>query len=161
MIAHVVSLRSDDRFIKHGAVIVSNLSKHIIGTGYNCTMRGANTNIIDLNDRDSRRPFMIHAEENAILNCTKNPAELSDGATIYITGTPCNNCLQRIINFGINTVIFTKRQGSIKEEDEREKKDRLKIIRMVAHKNLYIREYPEGSQWLSKIAHDFSSCINC
>lgn len=44
---------------------------------------------------------MIHAEENSILNSTQNPSERGDGCKIYITGQPCNHCLQRIINFGI------------------------------------------------------------
>lgn len=128
LLAFNVSLRSDDQFIKHGAVIVDNLSKHIIGTGYNGTIRGFSDTEL-LFKRDERRPYMIHAEENAILNCWKNPLELKDRASLYVTGLPCVNCLQRIINFGIKRIVMAKRQGSITENKESQDM-RNKILQM-------------------------------
>src|ERR1035437_3525548 len=118
MIAFVVATRSDDIFIKHGSVIINNMTNHIIATGYNGTFRGCDTSKIDIKNRDERRPWMIHSEENAIMNCTKNPLELPQGASIYVTGLPCVNCLQRVINFGIKTVYMAQRNGSITENDE-------------------------------------------
>jgi deoxycytidylate deaminase len=61
---------------------------------------------------------MIHAEENAMLNVTQNPSERGDKCKIYVTGQPCNNCLQRLINFGIKNVIIADRLGSITENIE-------------------------------------------
>lgn len=110
-LAFFVSIRSDDIYVKHGSVIVSP-SNHIIGTGYNGTIKGADLNKIPT-DRDARRPYMIHSEENAILNCTYNP--YFGGAKIYVTGLPCVNCLQRIINFGITELYYANRLGSITE----------------------------------------------
>jgi len=152
-LAFTVSLRSDDNFIKHGAIIVDNLSKHIIGTGYNNTMRKAKTWIINMNDRDYRRQFMIHAEENAIINCHKNPLELKDGATIYITGLPCINCLQRIINFGITRIVMAEKVGSINEDKE--------IRQTILNMNkipLQIDKIPLSNKYLYGI-NDFLSCI--
>ncbi len=118
-IALFVSLRSDDEFAKHGAIIVDNLSKHPIGTGYNGTFRKSNK-LIEGKDRDSRRPYMIHAEENAIMNSSVNPLSLTNGATIYITGLCCINCLQRVINFGITKIVELDKEGTSTENDETE-----------------------------------------
>jgi dCMP deaminase len=129
MIAFVVSLRSEDKFIRHGAVIVNKASNHIIGTGYNATLRGSDKKLINLDDRDSRRLWMIHAEDNAIMNCTKNPLDLYQGASIYVTGVPCITCLQKVINFGIREIYFADRLGTI-TEDKNTLDMREKIIRM-------------------------------
>jgi deoxycytidylate deaminase len=112
-----ISLRSEDPNIKHGAIIV-NSSNHIIGTGYNNPIRGANNDLIPLNIRDEKRKWMIHAEENAILNCISHPSRDQGITSIYITGLPCNNCLQRIINFGIKRIIIADRPGSITEDSK-------------------------------------------
>jgi deoxycytidylate deaminase len=61
---------------------------------------------------------MIHAEENCILNTTQNPSERGEDSKLYVTGQPCNNCLQRIINFGIGEIIMADRIGSITENEE-------------------------------------------
>lgn len=116
-IAFTVSIRSDDLFIKHGAVIVCNLTKHILGTGYNNTPAGFDTNLIDMKNRDERRPYMKHAEDNAIKNMSRNPFELKDGSTIYITGKPCCDCLSDIINAGITDIVMADRIGSIQDND--------------------------------------------
>jgi len=121
MLAFDVRLRSDDKFNKHGAIIVDNFSKHIVGTGYNGTISGSTLDTINYYDREYRRKFMIHAEENAILNCWKNPLESKEGATIYVTGEPCVNCLQRIVNFGITKIVCADREGTITESDDTEK----------------------------------------
>jgi dCMP deaminase len=143
-IAFDVSLRSDDPDIRHGSVIVTS-QNHIIGTGYNATIRGSDKSKIPYKIRDKKRLWMIHAEENAILNCTTNPLTIG-GSKIYITGTPCVNCLQRIINFGINEIIYAKRVGSITENDETNKM-RQDIILMSGIK---IREFDLDNVWLKK-----------
>jgi dCMP deaminase len=117
IIAFAASLRSDDPNIKHGAVIVTQ-QNHIIGTGYNATIRKSNPLKIPYHIRDQKRLWMIHAEENAILNCHQNPLTLSGGAKLYVTGVPCVNCLQRVINFGIKEIFHAKRMGSITENTE-------------------------------------------
>lgn len=117
-LAFNVSLRSDDPDIRHGAIIVNN-QNHIIGTGYNATIKGSDPNIIPYNTRDKKRLWMIHAEENAMLNCLVNPNNIG-GAKIYVTGKPCVNCLQRLVNFGISEIFYAKRAGTITENSETE-----------------------------------------
>lgn len=120
MIAFTVSLRSDDPNIKHGAVLVDH-KKHIIGTGYNGTIKGADLSKIPMHDRDAKRPYMQHAELNCCLNTTKSSSDIDDKCIIYVTGEPCNNCLQLLINFGIRNIVIADRMGSISENEQSRK----------------------------------------
>lgn len=146
-LAFAIALRSDDRFIKHGAVIVDNKTKHIIGTGYNNTIAGFPENLIDLNDRDERRPYMIHAEENAILNSSTNASSLSNGATLYCTGLPCVNCLQRIMAFGITDIVYVKsRLATVTENSD------TAVIRANIHETTFdiTTAYGDDNYWVKK-----------
>jgi deoxycytidylate deaminase len=116
LIASDLSLRSDDPNIRHGAVITT-LENNIIGTGYNGTIQKSNLEKIPINIRDKKRKYMIHAEENAMLNCVVSPKTIG-GARIYVTGLPCVNCLQRMINFDIKEIYYADRIGSILEDEE-------------------------------------------
>lgn len=147
-LAFEISLRSDDPNIRHGAVIVSP-QNNIVGTGYNGTIRNSDKNKIPYNIRDKKRMWMIHAEENAILNCFVNPIALN-GYKMYVTGLPCVNCMQRIINFGIFEIIYAKRNGSITENEET-KKMREDIIKMSGIK---MREVSLETLWLKKNLYD-------
>lgn len=145
ILAFNVSIRSQDPDIQHGAVIVDK-NNHVIGTGYNNPIKGCNDDEIPYNIRDEKRKWMIHAEENAILNTTQNPSERGNDCKIYITGSPCNNCLQRIVNFGIKNIVIADRMGTITENDQtREMKE--KIISMA---KLSIKKIPMDNYWLSK-----------
>jgi dCMP deaminase len=116
-LAFNISLRSEDPDIKHGAIIVNKYNQ-IIGTGYNGPIKGSINTLIPFHIRDEKRKWMIHAEENCILNTTQNPSERGEDSKLYVTGQPCNNCLQRIINFGIGEIIMADRIGSITENEE-------------------------------------------
>lgn len=117
LLAFNVSLRSEDPDIQHGAVIV-NQYNHIIGTGYNGPVKGSDNSVIPFDVRDEKRKWMIHAEENAMLNVTQSSSERGLSCRLYVTGQPCNNCLQRMINFGIRRVVMAERMGSITENEE-------------------------------------------
>ena len=148
--ASMVSLRSEDPDIKHGAVIV-NRQNHIIGTGYNGPIKGSDNSLIPFSVRDEKRKWMIHAEENAMLNVTQSSSERGDSCRIYITGQPCNNCLQRVINFGIKTIIMMDRAGSITENEETESMRR-KILDM-SGTNLV--KVPMTNGWISRFSIPF------
>lgn len=145
MLAFDVSLRSEDPNIRHGAVI-TNSHYHIIGTGYNATIKGSDKNIIPMNNRDLKRKWMIHAEENAILNSTNNPLNLTGHSKIYVTGIPCVNCLQRIINFGITEIYHAKRLGTSTDNEETEDMRR-KLIDM---SNIKVFPMDIDTFWLKK-----------
>jgi dCMP deaminase len=146
MLACTVSLRSEDPDIKHGAVIV-NQYNHIIGTGYNGPIKGADNSVIPFGVRDQKRKWMIHAEENAMLNVTQSSSERGLSCRLYVTGQPCNSCLQRLINFGLRNIIMVDRIGSITDNEESAKmrSDLLKMsgveISKISIFNYWIKDF--------------------
>lgn len=143
-IAFDISNRSQDPNIKHGAVLV-NSDHHIIGTGFNGPMKGAFDTEIPFNNRDEKRKWMIHAEENCLLNCTQSYANRKD-SVLYVTGEPCNTCLQRICNFGIKNIVVADRVGSITENNQT-RIDKQKILNMAGIK---ISVIPMNNLWIIK-----------
>lgn len=143
-LAFDVSMKSDDVDIRHGAILVSEDNK-IIGTGYNGTIKGADMTQIPYNIRDKKRKYMIHAEENCMLNCVVNSLLLKN-SKMYVTGLPCVNCLQRIINFGISEIIYARRNGTITENEETA--EIRKVI--MGMSKIITKEIPIETRWLKK-----------
>ncbi len=115
-LAFVISQRSEDKNTKHGCVLVDIWDNVILGTGYNGIVAGVDSSKFDLT-RPAKYKYMIHAEENAILNsnvCLKNRGEFK----VYVTGKCCNNCLQRLIQAGAQEIYMADRQGSALENEE-------------------------------------------
>lgn len=112
-LAFSVSVRSKDARTQHGAVIVNDKNK-VIGLGYNGAIAGIDDRFIPIHPPE-KYVYFIHAEINALLNCVK----LSDEkCRIYITGQPCNDCFQKLIQAGIKEFIIAKRQGTQLENEE-------------------------------------------
>ncbi len=86
-----------------GALIVKD--KSIISDGYNGTPSGFE-NICE--DEDGRtKPYVLHAEANAITKVAKS-SNSSDGATLYVTASPCIECAKLIIQSGIRRVVYSE-----------------------------------------------------
>ncbi len=143
-LAFNIAIRSDDPNIKHGSVIV-NQHNHIIGTGYNNTIIGADPSKIPYDVRDDKRLYMVHSEKNAILNCNRTAGD--SALTIYVTGLPCIDCLQHIINFRIKRIVYADRIGSITEN---EKIDRVRQ-NILSMSNLIIDKIPLDNIWLKDL----------
>ena len=84
-----------------GALIVKD--KMIISDGYNGTPSGFE-NICE-DDNNVTKPYVLHAEANAITKVAKSNNS-SDGATLYVTSSPCLECSKLIIQAGIKRVVF-------------------------------------------------------
>ncbi len=103
-IARVVSSRStcDRKFV--GAVIVRD--KTILSTGYNGSIRGMpHCAEVGHMMEDDHCVATIHAESNAIVQAAKNGVSI-DGASIYVTASPCWNCFKQVANAGIRRIVF-------------------------------------------------------
>ena len=87
-----------------GALIVKD--KMIISDGYNGTPSGFE-NICE-NDMGVTKPYVLHAEANAITKVAKS-ANNCDGATLYVTTSPCMECSKLIIQAGIRRVVFSEK----------------------------------------------------
>ena len=86
---------------KVGALIVKN--KMIISDGYNGTPAGFE-NICE-DENNVTKPYVLHAEANALTKVARSHNS-SDGATLYVTASPCIECAKLIIQSGIKRVVF-------------------------------------------------------
>ncbi|MDR2910623.1 MAG: dCMP deaminase family protein [Bacteroidales bacterium] len=86
-----------------GALIVKD--KMIISDGYNGTPAGFE-NICE-DEENKTKSYVLHAEANAITKVAKSNNS-SDGATLYVTSSPCIECSKLIIQAGIKRVVFTE-----------------------------------------------------
>lgn len=84
-----------------GALIVKD--KVIISDGYNGTPSGFENQCED--ETGHSKPYVLHAEANAITKVARSNNS-SDGATLYITASPCIECAKLIIQAGIRRVVF-------------------------------------------------------
>ncbi|MBR4809084.1 MAG: dCMP deaminase family protein [Bacteroidales bacterium] len=83
-----------------GALLVKD--KMIISDGYNGTPSGFE-NICEENG--VTKPYVLHAEANAISKVAKS-GNNSEGATLYVTASPCIECSKLIIQCGIKRVVY-------------------------------------------------------
>lgn len=104
-VAHLSSLRSKDESSQVGACIVDH-KHHIVGIGYNGFPNGCEDDAFPWEREgeflDTKYPYVVHAEPNAILNSSVS----LDGAKMYVTLFPCNECAKLIIQSGIREVIY-------------------------------------------------------
>ncbi len=112
-VAALSAMRSKDPNTKVGACVV-NTDQRIIGIGYNGFPTGCDDAVFpwgkeNANYLATKYPYVVHAEPNAILNCTSS----LKGATLYVTLFPCNECAKLIIQSGIKKVVY----GSDKYHD--------------------------------------------
>ncbi len=88
---------------KVGAIIVRN--SMIISDGYNGTPSGFE-NVCEDNNGITK-PYVLHAEANSITKVARSNNS-SDGATLYVTASPCLECAKLIIQSGIRRVVFNE-----------------------------------------------------
>jgi dCMP deaminase len=96
-IAEAVSNKSKDPWNKVGAVILRE-DHSIASVGYNGFPQGVEE---DWSNRDERRKYVIHAEQNALRYI--KPGE---GEAIYSTLMPCSDCIKAIAAYKIKKVIY-------------------------------------------------------
>lgn len=120
-VALLSSKRSKDPNTKVGACIV-NGAKRIIGIGYNGFPFGCSDDEFpwarDKDFLDSKYPYVVHAEPNAILNSTAS----LEGATLYVTLFPCHECAKLIIQSGIKEIVYMSDKYNGTESDMASKK---------------------------------------
>lgn len=105
-IAVLSSKRSKDPSTQVGACIVNQYNK-IVGIGYNGFPIGCDDDALPWdktseNPNETKYPYVVHAEANAILNSTKD----LHGSRIYVALFPCNECTKLMIQSGIKEIIY-------------------------------------------------------
>ncbi|MBP7173866.1 MAG: dCMP deaminase family protein [Cloacibacterium sp.] len=84
-----------------GALIVKN--RTIISDGYNGTPSGFENCCED--DDDKTKWYVLHAEANAILKIARS-TQSCEGATLYLTLSPCKECSKLVLQSGIKRVVY-------------------------------------------------------
>ena len=105
-VAILSSGRSKDPNTQVGACIVDT-NNRILSIGYNGTPNGFDDDLFywnrEGNNLETKYPYVCHAELNAILNYGGGSL---DGARVYVTLFPCNECAKAIIQSGMKEVIY-------------------------------------------------------
>lgn len=120
-VAELSAKRSKDPNTRVGACIV-NKEKRIIGIGYN----GFPSKLSDDefpwaregNLSETKYPYVVHAEMNALLNAT-TPVK---GATVFVTLFPCHECVKMLIQSGIEEIVYKEEKYRDSESDIAAKK---------------------------------------
>jgi len=107
-----------------GALVVKD--KRIISDGYNGTPSGFENVCEDENGLT--KPYVLHAEANAITKLARSHNS-SEGATIYITASPCIECAKLLIQAGIKRVVYGEKYRL---------EDGLNLLRKAGIETIYI-----------------------
>lgn len=142
-IARVVSSRStcERKFV--GSVIVRD--KTILSTGYNGSVRGMpHCTEVGHMMEDGHCVATIHAESNAILQAAKNGVVI-DGATCYVTASPCWHCFKQIVNAGLRRIVY----GEFYRDP--------RIFEVAARLGIELHHLPDGAETPANTASDPAS----
>ncbi len=105
-VAQLSGMRSKDPNTQVGSCIVSSDHK-ILSMGYNGLPKGCSDDEFpwarEGDALETKYPFVVHSELNAILNFRGGTLE---GSTLYVSLFPCNECAKAIIQAGIRTVVY-------------------------------------------------------
>ena len=98
-LAFTVSKKSKDPWWKVGACLLRH-DNTVAAVGYNGYPAGM---VEDWSDRDRRRVFVVHAEQNALRYV--RPGECS---LLAVTLLPCNDCLKMVASYGIKKIVYAE-----------------------------------------------------
>lgn len=99
--AKLWSERSEDPYKKVGACVLDKNGR-VLSVGYNGVAPKFTLNKKFWSDRDNRRPFMIHAEANALALVKRS----QDPYILGVTLLPCSSCATNIASYGIKYVVY-------------------------------------------------------
>ncbi|AWX70360.1 cytidine deaminase [Mycoplasmopsis anatis] len=104
-LAKVSAMRSKDPSTKVGACIINN-EKRVVALGYNGMPKGLDDefpwNREGISPKETKYPYVVHAEMNAILNAYQK----FENCLIYTTLFPCSSCAKTLAQSGIIEVIY-------------------------------------------------------
>lgn len=107
-IAELSAMRSKDPNTQVGACIVNN-DNRILSIGYNGAPNGFSDDEFpwdrEGDELETKYPYVCHAEFNAIMHFSGAKA-MFNGARVYVTLFPCNECAKAIAQSGISEVVF-------------------------------------------------------
>jgi dCMP deaminase len=143
-LAFCVKERSPDSETKHGCIL-TDANHNPLSFGYNGFPQGMpdeelpRSRVAD-ETGVSKYDFILHSEENAILNCLIAPRSLPAGSVhAYVTGLPCNHCLKLMRRAGVSHLFLAERQGTVLED----KKTKIVFDTIVRHTGMTVTTIPK------------------
>lgn len=128
--AKLVSERSKDPHTKVGAVLVKD--NHVLGIGYNGEPREFT---YEFNWHTCEKyDYVIHAELNAIANACAIGANVV-GADIYLTLSPCHDCMKLLIQHQIKNVYFMNKYKDFELTEKMAKHSNINLIEVKYESN--------------------------
>ena len=126
--AKLISKRSKDPNTQVGAVIVSK-DDRILSAGYHGFPNGCSDDECPWarsakHEYDTKYPYVVHAELNAILNF-RGDNKAFEGSTLYVTLFPCHECAKAIIQSGITRLVYLDN----KYQDTEDFKESLRMLK--------------------------------
>ena len=107
-VAHLSGMRSKDPSTQVGCCIVNDKNR-ILSMGYNGLPTGCSDDEFpwdrEGDELDTKYPYVCNAEFNSIMHFAGSKAMLN-GAKVYVTLFPCNECAKAIAQSGIKEVVF-------------------------------------------------------
>lgn len=106
-LAYRISQESVATRSKVGAIIVKN--NNICSFGWNGVPSGVPNDSIEGTDENGNivtNPMTLHAESNAMMKMLRHGSESTEGATLYITLSPCYECAKMIFQSGITRLVY-------------------------------------------------------
>lgn len=110
-VAEAVSKHSKDPYRKVGAIILNHYDD-VIAKGYNDIAPGYEPEKDFWLDKEGRKPFMIHAEINALSQIKRG-----EGKTLICTLKPCHNCLLACIAHGIKDIWYGEEKDGLEQSN--------------------------------------------
>jgi len=99
-LAKTASLRSEDLYLKVGACALG-YNNRVLGVAYNGLVAGKTVNNNFWKNRDSRRKYIVHAEQNLLSLFRRGEARL-----LACTLLPCSECAKLICSWEIPLVCY-------------------------------------------------------
>ena len=124
-LAETAALRSEDPYVQVGAVAL-RYDWSVVGVGYNGLPAGVDVPADFWDDRDGRRPFMIHAEVNALRYATA-----TDVARVVTTHIPCAACVSVLGSYHIGIVYWSHTLGDAHDMSLIERVAEMNGIRLI------------------------------
>lgn len=110
-VAKTVAQRSPDPYRQVGAVILDK-DNRIISTGYNGLAPGFDPPDSFWDDKEKRKPYVLHAEINALSYIKKG-----EGHILVCTLKPCEHCLIACLAHGIKTIWYLDEKDGLTNSD--------------------------------------------
>lgn len=103
-LAETAAKRSKDPNSKVGACIMDPRDHRVVSLGYNGFPYGCSDDEFPWSREgdDNKYLYVVHAELNAILSARKDLT----GCVLFVTYSPCNECMKAIIQSGIKAVVY-------------------------------------------------------